>query len=1585
MKTLKRNMLLLISLLIAFFVFIPNISDAAYYSRLSDMIRDKGNAENKTVEVSYSTLTSSGNTTLYCIQHGIGFTRATYTVKRYIHITGNVAENKNGTKKTSQYNGVLAYAIGTRQGHGSGGGNYTAAQQVIYNIINNWFSRVGSSLGINLSYAGNNDLANLNQPAYAAGNALYKKAWDEYAKVIGSATDNLTMVDKSSKNATSKKVGVQNVVENNVEYVRVGPLKYQYNAGTMSAIAVKDQNGKTLSVTFEQKKNNTYQKINVKDIKSNASFYIKFKASDCVTRLTVVPQLKLSTTKIYSADLWFLQSSNGQNLLYTQSSSTTVPTKNFTFNYSLTSAVAIEKVDKKDNTIKLKNVQFVLKNLANNKFVKVNSNGIITFVSESQAQIYITGSDGKIYVGSLPPGPYQFIEKNNPNEGYEDNVGITSSKIYANPHFAASGKYVKVENSSEGEEPEEPEEPDNPKPSEEEDYGIIKYIKDTDVRMEGVRFKVWVKPEENPGREPKTSDSKYWTNRACTHALINVNEGKTDAEGNPLPEKWERPHSYDRVYTGASQYAKDHEEWEEKKRLYDLYVETSAWLDGEYTTDANGQITFPNLPTDLTYYAQEIALPEDKKDYFDIDNPSVVTLIPGSVNTFTDTRIAIDLEGLVWQEEGQGKQHVTNNLYDSGTERLVPGIKVVLKKGGAEVDSTTTDSAGHYEFKKLKVKDLDQYTVEFEYNGMKYYSIPTMVDEEKGSKASDIQEMRDDLDDRYNTIDKSQETNASDTSGVDYSVSDYKSEIIYRPNDDYAQPKYNLRASTEGICDLSSDKFYNPANDYIYNINLGIKEREQPDLALTEDIDRVEVSFNGTSHTFKYGERTEAILNQVSDNMTEKFTGDYANMSYTRTLFPSDIAHPSDSLEVKAVYKIGLENQATTLAGIVNEFKFYFDDGYEITSNEIDLSRTYSENKIDSIDVQNGVAVVKLNQGTQITAQTRQYVYVVAKVKTSTMEEMLIRNTSNEVTLNSVAEITSYTTLENGKPIAGVDVDSRPDSVDINNLRTFEDDTDRAPGLNLMLQEERLVSGTVFEDKAVYTQEQQAQGKTEEALNSGEERKGNGYYDDGEPRLDNITVRLTDTNGNTVDRYNLETNQWVPAETTTDGNGDYTIEGIIPGLYQIRYTWGDQEYIVENYKSTIVNESTYQAKLSDEHWYSESFKSSHNESTARYSDAVDDQELRKQVDEQSNDMKYQTLTEKKQGNTKMTSITPNFRVNYEYSQHNEEVTDFSNTEYTVTTDYKNGWTVMIKADNYNNKIFEIDLGIIRRAKQELELTKRAKRVVLTLQNGQILIDAKVIEKDGMYQLENNTNNTVYIPASDAANGMIKIETNNEIIQSANLSITYEFVVNNIGEVDYLTEEYYNYGKVPATEAQREEYVVKLKPESIIDYMDNAKISLQSEDWKLLEKPYQLVENGLISPEIEDSINSVQKVMQIDNVMKDENAYLSPVGMKNSSMVSIEMLVSKLLAPTEEFDVGNDAELIRSVKTGGSIVIETHGNYDPVNTPQEERENDDSTAEDVTILPPTGENQNYVIPIAIGITAFVVLGVGIVLIRKFVLK
>ena len=41
----------------------------------------------------------------------------------------------------------------------------------------------------------------------------------------------------------------------------------------------------------------------------------------------------------------------------------------------------------------------------------------------------------------------------------------------------------------------------------------------------------------------------------------------------------------------------------------------------------------------------------------------------------------------------------------------------------------------------------------------------------------------------------------------------------------------------------------------INNINLGLWEREQPDLAVVEDIDTAKVTLNGYEHTYKYSQR----------------------------------------------------------------------------------------------------------------------------------------------------------------------------------------------------------------------------------------------------------------------------------------------------------------------------------------------------------------------------------------------------------------------------------------------------------------------------------------------------------------------------------------------------------------------------------------------------------------------------------------------------------------------------------------------------------------------------------------------------------
>ena len=41
----------------------------------------------------------------------------------------------------------------------------------------------------------------------------------------------------------------------------------------------------------------------------------------------------------------------------------------------------------------------------------------------------------------------------------------------------------------------------------------------------------------------------------------------------------------------------------------------------------------------------------------------------------------------------------------------------------------------------------------------------------------------------------------------------------------------------------------------IRNVNLGIYEREQPDLAIATDIDNLSMTINGYSHIYNYGQR----------------------------------------------------------------------------------------------------------------------------------------------------------------------------------------------------------------------------------------------------------------------------------------------------------------------------------------------------------------------------------------------------------------------------------------------------------------------------------------------------------------------------------------------------------------------------------------------------------------------------------------------------------------------------------------------------------------------------------------------------------
>ena len=86
---------------------------------------------------------------------------------------------------------------------------------------------------------------------------------------------------------------------------------------------------------------------------------------------------------------------------------------------------------------------------------------------------------------------------------------------------------------------------------------------------------------------------------------------------------------------------------------------------------------------------------------------------------------------------------------------------------------------------------------------------------------------------------------------------------------------------------------------------------------------------------------------------------------------------------------------------------------------------------------------------------------------------------------------------------------------------------------------------------------------------------------------------------------------------------------------------------------------------------------------------------------------------------------------------------------------------------------------------------------MTLANGQVIADAKIVEKDGKLQLEQQVKGVIYTEPSDKnnpKNGQIKAEIDNELIQGSKVEIEYEIKVQNNSEIDYDSERYYCYGE-----------------------------------------------------------------------------------------------------------------------------------------------------------------------------------------------
>lgn len=635
-----------------------------------------------------------------------------------------------------------------------------------------------------------------------------------------------------------------------------------------------------------------------------------------------------------------------------------------------------------------------------------------------------------------------------------------------------------------------------------------------------------------------------------------------------------------------------------------------------------------------------------------------------------------------------------------------------------------------------------------------------------------------------------------------------------------------------------------------------------------------------------------------------------------------------------------------------------------------------------------------LNASITIPPQSEQKIYLELKVKPDQVYQILDKGI--DVKLDNIVEIASYGIKDkNSNTYAGIDQDSQPGNTNVTDQTTWEDDTDKAPGLLLKLQEERKVNGMVFEDD------------TDNNIVSGQTRQGDGKYDTekrSDQKINGVTVRLVDDKtGKTAKVYDKE-NGWIPAEIETDEEGNYEIGGFLPGKYHIEYTWGGQTnqdkngnlyvYRVQNYKSTVWTEESKAEKETGLEWYK-------IDTDTRYSDALDNYETRKEIDAQGQDVTngvQHLLKDEDNGNgtktlndeniiSTMTSTTPNFEVNLEY---NIEETNSAKDEYELNKDgsikIKDGYPV--KKEGYKNELKNIDFGIARRAKQQLSLEKYVKEAKVVLADGNVLIDAKV-NSEG--QLENAVKYVSYVPkVAGGSQGQLKIEIDSELIQSATLEITYGFKIKNTSEIDYATKEYYYYGN-----GHGEENIITLTPKQLIDYADNNLSTTDAENWSIIDgikNKNELTKgkNGDVKTrKLEDTenmrtyLNSVNRIL-LYTVPENEPKALKPIGADSETTFNVELKATKLLANnSDETFMENNAEIIEVGKTGGSILVTTPGNYIPGNTATYEP--DSSTSESLVILPPTGLSTNTIAWIMLALSSLGILTTGIILIKKYVLK
>lgn len=1010
-----------------------------------------------------------------------------------------------------------------------------------------------------------------------------------------------------------------------------------------------------------------------------------------------------------------------------------------------------------------------------------------------------------------------------------------------------------------------------------------------------------------------------------------------------------------------------------------------------FVTGSDAKFTVKNLPVyygknKIKYYIEEYSLPENLKEFYDIkkDIDSIELLSNKNYSiVINNPQKYLQIAGYVWDDvANNNKGTLRNDLYES-PETRVEGVTVNLKdKDGNIISTKKTNSNGEYRFKRVKIEELPNYYVEFEYNGLKYTNVKANFDKENGSKAIEKSDDRTGFNNSYATIKGGNSKNNSNTKGytVDnsgntkydlmYKNGTYSSSLVQ--NTGYTVSSAANYVSAQGVFITASTRAANYSLDKwdkgvteIANVNLGLYEREQPDLAISTDMSNIDMNINGYDHRYMGNIRSNYIkaglpdvaLNPGYSALLDGFNtsiknnaGDYRDKTYSRGIYDAYIAYTKDNLndearlKVYVTYRIAIKNESTVAYVKAKSVRNYADTQLNFIDSYIE-DGTNTDKKVTWKNVgKTGDSKRNIWESGEVDMYIEPgkiaNVYLTYELNKDAISKLALLqpNGGNAYILSNTSEITSYSSYDSGKKAyAGIDKDSAPGNITFGDVNTYEDDTDSAPDINITRKPSKNIAGLVFEDEATLTLTK--------------ERIGDGRYDNGNNTVNDVQVDLikfdgdnNHSNDSVIVLYSLGSDGQVikkDASVKSSNGGKFEFDGIIPGEYAIKYTYGkkdsmqskiaNKDVTTQDYKSTIITNDKFKKAVQNnsEYWYEDT-------SLENYSSALDDWNLRTNINRNLKDITY--------------SVKNNYDTN----------ADDVNNHYMIASTGKMTFPIEEtkgQTTNYGYRepshTYNIKFGIVVRPKQMLTVKKEISYIKLTLQNGMVLVEG-----------DPRTTKMNYVTYPQ--NGMLKIEVDNEIIQGSRIEVKYTISVTNNSEIDYNTESYYKYGT-------RGSNPISLRINSIVDYMDDALETYYNEnssDWKLKT-----------GSDIKDSIaqNVYTTIKNKKNIfVNDWNTEIKPNETK-----SVDIEASKVLSSSEDNLYENYTEIIGASNDGGKFYGDETKNYTPgnFNFTDDTHESDDSFVK-FTIVPSTGDNS--IIYYIVGISCLIVIAGGVIIIKKFVL-